>query len=118
MRHLSPARCVVVFIAAFAFAVQSYITQTHIHHGSQGFGDIAKIVTTQSPAHDKTHPDDSSADCPFCQAVLHVGVFVASAPPFLHLPFVWIGTATLAFTVRAAFGTAAHDWQSRAPPRL
>jgi hypothetical protein len=118
MRRVGLARRVVVFIAAIAFALQSYITQTHIHHGSQGFGDSVKIAAAQSPAHGKTHPANDPADCPFCQAAIHAGVFVASAPPLLHLPFMWIETVALTYTATAASVTSAHDWQSRAPPRL
>jgi hypothetical protein len=117
IRRLSPARRFVVFIAVLAFALQSYITQTHIHDEQQSFAGIVKITTSQSPAHGKT-PLDKPADCAFCQAVIHAGAFVASATPLLLLPFVWVETVALVFTARAACDAAAHDWQSRAPPRL
>src|ERR1035438_4702457 len=49
----------VVFITVLAFALQSYIAQTHIHaaHG------VAGIVATHSLAHGKTPLDNSQLDC-------------------------------------------------------
>lgn len=117
-RRLSPARRFVVYIALFAFALQSYITQTHIHDGSQGFGGIAKIAATQPPAHGKAPFHDSKTDCPLCQAVIHAGIFVAPATPLLHLPFTLVETVAPVFTLAVASNATAHDWQSRAPPRL
>jgi Protein of unknown function (DUF2946) len=118
MERSSPARRFVVFIAAFVFALQSYVVQTHIHDGSRAFGG-AKIAAGQSPAQGKTPLDHNSrTECPFCQAVVHAGVFVASAPPLLTLPFAMVETVALVFAPRPASGAAAHDWRSRAPPRL
>jgi hypothetical protein len=114
IQRSSLARRILVFVAVLAFALQSYIAQTHIH--DVVFGGAAKITNTQSPVKAPLH--DSQGDCPFCQAVLHAGAFVASATPSLLLPFVWVKTVALVFTARAASHTAAHDWQSRAPPRL
>ena len=105
-------------IFVLAFALQSYITQTHIHDGTFGFGGTFKIEASQSPAHGKKPLDPSSADCPLCQAIVHVGLFVNSAPPLLHLPFMWVQTVALAFTAPSALDAVAHDWRSRAPPRL
>ncbi|MGD0142326.1 MAG: hypothetical protein ABSC92_04145, partial [Rhizomicrobium sp.] len=104
------------FVAVLAFALQSYIAQTHIHAESQALGGMVKIATT-SPS-GKAPVDHSQADCPFCQAVVHVGAIVVSAPPLLRSPFSWVETAALAFTAATFSIEAAHDWQSRAPPRL
>jgi hypothetical protein len=103
-----------VFIAVFAFALQSFIAQTHIHAESLNLGGIVKVATTDPSG--KAPVDHSQADCPFCQAVMHVGSIVASVPPLLRLPYSWVETAALAFTAVATSGSAAHDWQSRAPP--
>jgi hypothetical protein len=118
IRRLSPARRFVMFVAVLAFALQSFITQTHIHGDAQGLGGIVKIATAPSAAQGNAPLHHGTADCPFCQAVIHAGVFVASATPLLHLPFVWVKTVALFFTARADSGATAHHWQSRAPPRL
>lgn len=115
LRRLSPARRIVMFVAVLAFALQSYIAQTHIHDAWQAAGGIVRLATQPSP--DKSPIDHNRADCPFCQAVLHVGAALASPAPLLTLPFVWVLTAPLIFTTRADSVSAAHDWKSRAPPR-
>jgi hypothetical protein len=115
MRRLGPARRFVVFVAMFAFALQSFIAQTHIHAEALALGDIVKIATTSPTG--KAPVDHSQADCPFCQAVVHVGSVVSSAPPLLRLPFSWVESAAFVFTAVAISGSTAHDWQSRAPPR-
>jgi hypothetical protein len=118
IQRASTARRFVVFIAAFAFVLQSYIAQTHIHDGSPAFGGAIKIATGQSPAPGNAPIDRSRTECPFCQAVIHVGVFVTSAPPLLALPFAMVETVALVVAPRPVSGATAHDWRSRAPPRL
>jgi hypothetical protein len=118
VRLLSPARRFIVFVAAIAFVLQSYITQTHIHDGMPGLGGGVKTTAEQLSAHGKIPADHRSADCPFCQVIIHSGVFVAPVAKAIQLPLVWIETAMLAFTARADSKSATPDWQSRAPPRF
>src|SRR5665213_4089505 len=73
MRRPGLARRLVVLLAALAFALQSYATQTHIHDKSQAFNGLIKTSTTQSSSQDKTPADNNSSDCPLCQAVIHAG---------------------------------------------
>lgn len=113
MRRSDPARRFVVFIAVFAFALQSFVAQTHIH--AESLAGIVKIAATSTSG--KAPVDHSQADCPFCQAVMHVGSVVASAPPLLRLPYSWVETAALVLTAATISGSTAHDWRSRAPPR-
>ena len=115
LRRLSLARRFVVFIAAFAFVLQSYIVQTHVH--GVGFGAAAGISAQRAPEPDKTPADHGSTDCPLCQAVIHAGAFVAPSAPVLYLPFTWINAAAMIFTSFATAAATAHDWRSRAPPR-
>lgn len=118
VRLLSPARRFIVFVAALAFVLQSYITQTHIHDRMPGSGDNVKTAAEQLSVHGKIPADHQSADCPFCQAVIHSGAFVTPVAKAVQLPLVWIKTVTLAFTARADSKSATPDWQSRAPPRF
>jgi type IV secretory pathway TrbL component len=110
------ARRIVVFVALFAFTLQSFIAQTHIHAESLAPGGVVNTAAT-SPSN-KAPTDHSQADCPFCQAVVHVGSVVASAPPLLRLPFSWTATAAFVSAAVAISGSSAHDWRSRAPPRF
>jgi hypothetical protein len=107
-----------VFVVAFAFAMQSYIAQTHIHAEQQSVGGIAKIVSTELASHSKTPLNGNRVDCPLCQAVTHAGAFVSPTALILHLPFIWSEGIALVDAARAATDASAHDWQSRAPPRL
>jgi hypothetical protein len=115
VRRIDPARRLIVFIAALAFALQSYITQTHIHEASRG---LVKVTDTRAPAQSRTPIDRHLANCPICQAVVHAGAFVAPTNLLLHLPFLMVKAVMPAFTALAASIAAAHDWQSRAPPRF
>jgi hypothetical protein len=117
IRRTGPARRLVVLVAMLAFALQSFVTQTHIHADPQGIGHTLQIADRQSPSHSKAPVDQSRADCPFCQAIVHAGAFVSPSAPLLSLPFVWIQTVVLVFTASTASRAIAHDWQSRAPPR-
>jgi len=116
VRRSSPARRFTVFIAVLAFALQSYVTQTHVHGDAQGISEVIKITTSQVLGQHKA-PANRAADCPLCQAVVHAGVFVASGALTLYLPFVWVKTVALVTITRASSHATAHDWQSRAPPR-
>ncbi|MBI3677634.1 MAG: hypothetical protein HY243_13570 [Proteobacteria bacterium] len=109
---------VVLFVTVLGFALQSYITQTHIHPVPQIIGGIEKIADTKSPTPDKSPLDNSSDNCPLCQAVTHSGFFVVSATPILYVPFMWAETVAVLSSARADSVAATHDWQSRAPPRL
>jgi hypothetical protein len=115
--RVSTARRFVVFIAAFAFVLQSYIAQTHIHGMLAGFGGASGVTTQHAPGPEKAPFDHGSTDCPLCQAVIHAGAFVAPTAPVLHLPFMWTSAAAVAFTAFVVSAASAHDWQSRAPPR-
>lgn len=102
------------WILLVAFALQSYATQTHIHatpHAGEAF-TIQKVTATG------TAPlENRAVDCPFCQAIVHSGMFFSPTPPILLLP-AWAVHAVLvrpAFALRSS--ATAHSWQSRAPPQ-
>jgi hypothetical protein len=118
VRRIGPARRLVVFVVALALALQAYIAQTHLHDTFRSLGGTAKIADTRSPGQTQSPFDHRSADCPLCQAVIHGGVFITPATLLLNLPFLWVETFMPAFTAPDASIASAHDWQSRAPPRL
>jgi hypothetical protein len=109
----------VMFVAALAFVLQSFVTQTHVHIGSQDAGGVVTIAdAAHVSAHGKTPHDRSPVDCPFCQAIAVAGVFVAASGPVLHMPFVWVVTQMQDFAARTISIRTVHSWQSRAPPSL
>src|SRR3569833_1182117 len=56
-------------LLAFAFALQSYVTATHIHNLAPATA-LAKTV-----GHNKAPASNDTLNCPFCQAVAHDGAF-------------------------------------------
>jgi hypothetical protein len=105
----------VVFVTALAFALQSFIAQTHIHGAPQDIGGLIKSASTQAPAQDKSPLDHSRSDCPFCQAIAHAGAYLVPAASILVLS-AWTRCETPFVAARAIAVAAAHNWQSRAPP--
>ncbi len=103
-----------VLLTALAFLLQCLVTQMHIHGAP--LGDAVKVSAIQSQAPGKAPADDhSQRDCPFCQAIAHAGAFLTPTAS----PLVLSTAATCAavfLTVRSAAVSAAHSWQSRAPP--
>lgn len=105
-------------LLVLAFSVQSYITQTHIDGWVWATGERTAIgMLAQAPSDTKAPAGHHRTDCPFCQAVTHAGVFFAPALPVWILPVVWIGQASLPARAPTGGRTAAHIWQSRAPPQ-
>jgi hypothetical protein len=108
----------VVFIAALAFTLQTYVIQTHIDGGSQGFDSTSIVdILAKTPAHGKSPIDNSPLVCPFCQAIAHASAFFAPATPLLQLPVVWAECEAPSVIARAVAIATTHSWQSRAPPQ-
>ena len=115
------ARIVLTLAVLLGFALQSYVTQTHIHlPGGDGIyaGASADTVTKGSPAHhgDKRSPKDDPANCPLCQQILIAGAFVAPPTVALILPMEMAFAAPPALSARRHSKSPSHSWHSRAPP--
>ena len=106
------------WVLAVAFALQSHVVQTHIHGAPQSFasGGFSKAAP-QSLSHGKAPLGDSGVDCPYCQAIVHAGSFLAPTAPLLSLPSISVACATQQGCLRALGLSQAHSWQSRAPPQ-
>lgn len=114
IRRKSTASRVLAFITVIAFAMQSFIIQTHIHSGP--LAAIAKFSIDAPAQHSKDPHNKSPADCPLCQAVAHTGAFLTPATIAMLLP-VSVQTVMLRLVVQTATAARTHSWQSRAPPR-
>lgn len=108
----------ITWLVLLAFALQSFITQTHIHgaFGSAGDTQIVKTLTG-APSHNNKAPAENQADCPFCQAITHAGAFFTPSAPALILPVTLTTTFAPTFAARVIGAFSSHPWQSRAPPR-
>lgn len=103
-------------LVVFAFSLQSFVTQTHIHGVASAEPGIVKLI--KHPAQNPSPADSSdSSSCAFCQAVAHSAVFFAPAAPLLLPPAAWFIPALLPASLLAGNHAVAHGWQSRAPPK-
>ncbi len=118
-------RRVVLALALLTFALQSYITQTHIHFASApAFGLSGDNFTpTLKHTNGKTSPakkipsNDDPASCPICQAAMHSGQFITPSAIGFALPSEAVAIVPLVLVVLTASETISHGWQGRAPPR-
>jgi hypothetical protein len=121
-----------LLVAAFtliAFALQSYLTETHIHIAqATSFASITAKPAESNATHktatplrgapsDKAPSNEEPVKCPLCQAVGYAGHFVApSSPAALLLTSVAISILPLALAVRSPRESPSHIWQGRGPP--
>jgi hypothetical protein len=113
-RRTSAASRLLALVTVLAFALQSFIIQTHIHSGS--LAGPSTITTASSPSHSKDSHNKSPADCPLCQAVAHTGAFLTPAAAAMLLPSS-VQNIALYLVVRTIAVAHTHGWQSRAPPQ-
>jgi hypothetical protein len=107
----------VVSLVLFAFTLQSYVVQSHIHDRSQGLGVPSVIkFDAKTPIHGNPPLGDTSPSCSICQAIAHAGAVLAPSE-FLFLPSLSAEFAAPFVTMRAVAAVTLHDWQSRAPPQ-
>ncbi len=107
-------RVALTWAVLIAFALQSYVTQTHVH-----WGTIAPVASSTGSAIESPQPGDPEATaCPFCQAVAAAGAFVGAAPIAFSRPAVRAEVAAPPpIVVGLAVRAAGFSWQSRAPPQ-
>jgi hypothetical protein len=115
-KRRSTASRFMVLAIALTFAVQSFLTQTHIHGASQHSSLATAAVDVKAVKEGKAPADNSRSECPLCQAIAHSGVFVAPATSLPCLSLLWVMAVATGFSSLAATYAPAHDWQSRAPP--
>lgn len=102
-----------------AFALQSYVTQTHVH-----WETIAPVASSSAGSSgssiESSRPGDSEdLVCPLCQAVAAAGAFVGAAPIAFSLPAARAEAAVPPpIIVGLAIRAAGFSWQSRAPPQV
>jgi hypothetical protein len=114
-----------------AFALQSYVTQTHIHfaghvvtggftfpgESSGGQSDKALGAAQDQGDHDKYPPGDDPANCPICQEIMYSGHYVAPGAIAVLLPTIAVPTFTRVDVALSFISRVSHIWQVRGPPR-
>jgi len=105
-------RLVVTWMVLFAFTLQSYVTQTHLHRAP-----VVELVGKIS-AHGVSPAGDEAIACPFCQAIAAAGAFFSPAAialgPLVVQPE---AAAPPPIVVGLAIAPAGFSWRSRAPPQ-
>jgi hypothetical protein len=106
---------------AFAFFLQSYAAQTHIHQGisalKASIGDHSNKPADATGNQKAPRPDgDSDANCPLCQAAAHANAYFAPvATPFL-LSGSLLSVVGIFATVHIRRFALEYRHQQRGPP--
>ena len=130
LRKDAPFWARIAFVLTIAaFAVQNFVTQTHVHFTPDAAAAIAAGTAAQGPSTagrvqarlpDRQRPgpsEDDPANCPLCQEFLYAGNYVAPADIVLLPPTLAVSTVAPETPERKYIWAASHSWQGRAPPR-
>ncbi|HWY60685.1 MAG TPA: hypothetical protein VNW15_02170 [Rhizomicrobium sp.] len=110
------SRLVLTGFMLFAFLLQSYATQSHIHF-SPDASTVAKITADQTaPAKKNTPGNDNPDNCPLCQ-LLYGGQYVAPDALVFFLPMVAVSVIEAVQGAMPHYDAVSHSWRGRAPPR-
>jgi hypothetical protein len=104
-------RLLITLFALFAFSLQTYIGQIHIHFEHDA------TASSQKHAPDKFPANGDPANCPICQEVLHNGQFVTPSAAALLPPTFTVSVVSIVTTVPIVARAISHGWRSRAPPK-
>ncbi|MBU6442668.1 MAG: hypothetical protein KGR48_02060 [Alphaproteobacteria bacterium] len=99
------------------FALQSYVTQTHIHFLSLVSGRAqAANVGANAQNHGKLPPADNPTTCPICQDMALAGHYTAPGAILLTLPPLVAMPVQASLEVPHFVAAVSHIWLGRAPP--
>lgn len=105
----------IALFVVLAFALQSFVTQTHIHANAKTPAEtcVSKCIVHTPLRHS---PFSNPADCPFCQAIMHAGSFFAPATVAIFIRRLPV-ESFIPTTRKAVLRTASvRHGLSRAPP--
>jgi hypothetical protein len=118
----SPARWLFTAFMLFAFALQSYAVQTHIHE-QLTLPIVTKAGHAQASTDGGAHTrkpaapaKDAPDDCPLCQ-LLYGGQYVAPDALVFFLPLVAVRSIETELAALPHYDAVSHSWRGRAPPR-
>lgn len=111
------ARLALIVFTLFAFALQTFVVQTHIH-GSTSAGAVIGKSAVQERQPSKLPPGGDPANCPICQELLHAGAYVTPAAATWQPVAIATFIEVVVFEARSIRQIHSHGWNSRAPPRI
>ena len=115
-------RHAVASLVLVLFAVQNYVTQTHIHFLRDAPGAGVQAITAgfaanPIPSHNRLPPADNPATCPICLDLALAGHFTTPGAIALALPPLVALPVAITLAVPAFVAAVSHIWQGRAPPQ-
>ena len=118
---LHSQRVFLALVCVFAFAIQGYIAQTHIHVAELAKPDVA-IVSGANHAADSQPGDpdqkqDDLSKCPYCQVSASVGSALWATPPVLLVSLIGSVVEPIAAEFIGRDAAPSYVWRSRGPPR-
>ena len=111
---IAPVKRLGLLALVFAFALQAYFVQTHLHPQQFAPAKISALMSDdgqQLPA-DPLDP----ATCKLCREIVFSGAAITPVAPALLLMLDWIATAIPVSQLPAAALAPETGWQSRGPP--
>jgi len=113
----SAVRVAISVLMLLTFALQSYVTQTHIHLAQGSFASYSELGAAKKQLPDKFPAQDDPANCPICQEILHGGQFVTPTAAAALLPCLSVSIIAIVAHIVVAPEATSHTWQSRGPPQ-
>lgn len=123
-RPLTGWRLALASLLLVAFALQSYVVQTHIHLTQ---AESARLTLSAAAhgvklapldRHDRFPDSGDPANCPICQEILHSGQFVTPSAQSLLPPSLAVSTIAVVDTALPFVLSLSHSWRGRAPPHF
>lgn len=112
-------RAIVTPMVLFAFLLQIFIVQTHVHFPTveaAGISHAASGAPSVALHQTKKTSDTNAAHCPWCQAVLASGNYLPPVAVPVALPVAFGSLDRIIQHAHIAASRFSHTWQSRAPP--
>lgn len=123
-RQATTGRRLAALAVLFAFVLQSFAVQTHLHAPAQPqaaahVAATGKVVASSLPAKAPLKSQDpiDQNGCRLCQELLHSSAFITPAIVALAASLIFVAAAFAALPATTAASVPAFAWQSRAPPR-
>ena len=110
---IAPVKRLGLLALVFAFALQAYFVQTHLH--PQQFAPAQTLALSDDGQSLTADPLDPAL-CKLCREIVFSGVAITPAAPALTLLLDWIATGIPVAQLPAAALAPETGWQSRGPP--
>jgi hypothetical protein len=108
------SRSLISLVVLFAFALQCFLVQTHLHNLPVTFLPVAGVAAS---APDTTKAPIDVDKCFLCQEYVHGGTYVMPAAAAVLPPSAVVSLLPFVLAPFLATPPHSHNWMGRAPPR-